>query len=76
LRPQALCTGTSNFFSNVTFAVFLVYAVRTRREGTQVFYRLENEHASRLVADAIGRFRHGARPQAWGAPQMPWRLRK
>jgi len=29
LRPQALCTGTSNFFSNVTFAVFLVYAVRT-----------------------------------------------
>jgi MFS family permease len=29
LRPQALCTGTSNFFSNVLFAVFLVYAVRT-----------------------------------------------
>lgn len=29
LRPQALCTGTSNFFSNVMFAVFLVYAVRT-----------------------------------------------
>ena len=29
LRPQALCTGTSNFFSNVTFAIFLVYAVRT-----------------------------------------------
>jgi MFS family permease len=29
LRPQAMCTGISNFFSNVTFAVFLVYAVRT-----------------------------------------------
>ena len=29
LRPQAICTGTSNFFSNVMFAVFLVYAVRT-----------------------------------------------
>jgi predicted MFS family arabinose efflux permease len=29
LRPQAICTGTSNFFSNVTFAIFLVYAVRT-----------------------------------------------
>jgi predicted MFS family arabinose efflux permease len=28
LRPQAMCTGTSNFFSNVTFAIFLVYAVR------------------------------------------------
>jgi MFS family permease len=29
LRPQAMCTGTSNFFSNVTFSIFLVYAVRT-----------------------------------------------
>jgi MFS family permease len=28
LRAQAGCTGTSNFFSNVTFAVFLVFAVR------------------------------------------------
>jgi MFS family permease len=28
LRPQAMCTGTSNFFSNVTFSIFLVYAVR------------------------------------------------
>jgi predicted MFS family arabinose efflux permease len=29
LRPQAMCTGTSNFFSNVSFSIFLVYAVRT-----------------------------------------------
>ena len=29
LRPQAICTGTSNFFSNVMFSIFLVYAVRT-----------------------------------------------
>lgn len=29
LRPQAICTGTSNFFSSVTFSIFLVYAVRT-----------------------------------------------
>ena len=28
------------------------------------------------VADAIGRFLHGARPQAWATPQMPRRLRK
>lgn len=27
--------------------------VRTRREGTQVFYRLENEHIAQLVTDAI-----------------------
>jgi MFS family permease len=28
LRPQAICTGTGNFFSNVIFAIFLVYAAR------------------------------------------------
>jgi MFS family permease len=28
LRPQAICTGTSNFFSNVVYSIFLVYAVR------------------------------------------------
>jgi MFS family permease len=28
LRAQAACTGTSNFFSNVAFAVILVYLVR------------------------------------------------
>jgi MFS family permease len=28
LRAQAGCTGTSNFFSNVSFAIFLVFAVR------------------------------------------------
>jgi Na+/melibiose symporter-like transporter len=28
LRAQAGCTGTSNFFSNVAFAIFLVFAVR------------------------------------------------
>ena len=32
--------------------------VRTRREGTQVFYRLENEHAARLVRDAVYNAEH------------------
>ncbi len=27
--------------------------VRTRREGTQVFYRVENDHVGRLVRDAV-----------------------
>lgn len=27
--------------------------VQTRREGTQVFYRVENEHVARLVRDAV-----------------------
>jgi DNA-binding transcriptional ArsR family regulator len=27
--------------------------VRTRREGTTIFYSLENEHVSQLVADAV-----------------------
>ncbi len=29
LRPQAISTGTSNFFSNVAFSIFVVYAVRS-----------------------------------------------
>ncbi|CAN5170537.1 hypothetical protein BH09ACT3_BH09ACT3_01130 [soil metagenome] len=32
--------------------------VATRQEGQRVFYRLENEHASRLVADAIFQAEH------------------
>jgi DNA-binding transcriptional ArsR family regulator len=32
--------------------------VRTRREGTQVFYRLENEHVARLVRDAVYNAEH------------------
>ncbi|MGZ4396494.1 MAG: MFS transporter [Gaiellaceae bacterium] len=29
LRAIAICTGTSNFFSNVLFAIFVLYAVRS-----------------------------------------------
>jgi MFS family permease len=29
LRPQAISTGVSNFFSNVAFSIFIVFAVRT-----------------------------------------------
>jgi hypothetical protein len=36
----------------------------------------ERRTLDRLVADAIGRFLHGARPQAWATPQIPRRLRK
>ena len=32
--------------------------VQTRREGTQVFYRLENEHIGRLVTDAVHNAEH------------------
>ena len=32
--------------------------VSSRQEGTRVFYRLENEHASRLVSDAIFQAEH------------------
>ena len=34
--------------------------VRTRRQGTQVFYRLENDHARQLVEDAIFHAEHGS----------------
>jgi DNA-binding transcriptional ArsR family regulator len=36
----------------------LARIVATRQEGQKVFYRLENEHASRLVADAIFQAEH------------------
>ena len=36
----------------------LARMVATRQEGTRVFYRLENEHASKLVTDAIFQAEH------------------
>lgn len=36
----------------------LTRIVSTRQEGTTVFYRLENEHASQLVHDAILQAEH------------------
>ncbi|WP_438353902.1 ArsR/SmtB family transcription factor [Microbacterium sp. CJ88] len=43
----------------------LARIVATRQEGQKVIYRLENEHASRLVADAIFQAEHsvGDTPQ-------------
>jgi hypothetical protein len=32
--------------------------VRTRREGTTVFYRLENDHVRQLVIDAVFNAEH------------------
>lgn len=32
--------------------------VRTRRQGTQVFYRIENEHVRQLVQDALHHAEH------------------
>jgi hypothetical protein len=32
--------------------------VQTRREGTQVFYRLENDHVGQLVSDAVHNAEH------------------
>jgi DNA-binding transcriptional ArsR family regulator len=32
--------------------------VRTRREGTQVFYRVDNDHVARLVRDAVFNAEH------------------
>ncbi len=36
----------------------MVRLVRTRREGTTIFYSLENEHVSQLVADAVFNAEH------------------
>src|SRR6478609_12245990 len=42
----------------------MAHLVRTRREGTQVFYRLENEHVRQLVTDAV----HNAEHATAGVP--------
>ena len=34
--------------------------VQTRREGTQIFYRLENEHIGQLVTDAVHNAEHAS----------------
>ena len=39
--------------------------VRTRRDGTQVFYRVDNEHVANLVRDAI----HNAEHETDGVPR-------
>jgi DNA-binding transcriptional ArsR family regulator len=36
----------------------LARLVKTRRDGTQVFYRLENEHVSELILDAVYHAEH------------------
>jgi len=43
----------------------LARIVATRQDGQRVFYRLENEHASQLVSDAIFQAEHslGATPR-------------
>jgi DNA-binding transcriptional ArsR family regulator len=38
----------------------MAHLVRTRREGTQVFYRLENDHVRQLVIDAVRNAEHAA----------------
>jgi len=45
----------------------LARLVRTRREGTQVFYRLENDHIAQLVTDAVCNAEH-AGPGARASP--------
>jgi DNA-binding transcriptional ArsR family regulator len=42
----------------------MAHLVRTRREGTQMFYRLENDHVRQLVTDAV----HNAEHVAGGVP--------
>src|SRR5687767_1162067 len=32
--------------------------VRTRRDGTQIFYRLDNDHVARLITDAVHNAEH------------------
>jgi ArsR family transcriptional regulator, zinc-responsive transcriptional repressor len=54
--------------------------VQTRREGTQVFYRVENDHVARLVRDAVFNAEHAgpgvpSHHQADATPLRPVRRR-
>ncbi|MEV8149331.1 metalloregulator ArsR/SmtB family transcription factor [Arthrobacter sp. NPDC080031] len=51
----------------------LARMVSTRQDGTRVMYRLENEHARQLVADAIFQAEHalGGTPAHHRAEQEP-----
>ncbi|MCJ1709479.1 metalloregulator ArsR/SmtB family transcription factor [Microbacterium sp. VKM Ac-2923] len=45
--------------------------VSTRREGTTVFYRLTDEHASQLVIDAVKQAEHVLGQPSHHAPEQP-----
>ena len=47
-------TGVSQHLAKLRMAGL----VRTRRQGNQVFYRIENEHVQQLVEDAIYHAEH------------------
>ena len=47
-------TGVSQHLAKLRMARL----VRTRRQGNQVFYRIENSHVSQLVEDAIYHAEH------------------
>ena len=46
--------------------------VRTRREGTQIFYQLENDHVRQLIIDGIYNAEHAGPtiPAHHGKPQV------
>ena len=48
--------------------------VRTRREGTQVFYRLENDHVRQLVTDAVYNAEHAGGVPAHHLKSGPLRV--
>ena len=51
MKPQA---GVSQHLAKLRMARL----VSTRRQGTQVFYRLANDHVRQLVADAVHHAEH------------------
>jgi DNA-binding transcriptional ArsR family regulator len=55
----------SNAVSQHLAKLRMAHLVRTRREGTRVFYRVENDHVRQLVRDAISHVDH-----ATGATQI------
>jgi MFS family permease len=61
LRPQAISTGTSNFFSNVAFSIVIVFAVRTLHMSTGLIGLVFGLGSIGWLAGAAG----ASRAQRW-----------
>ena len=59
---------TSNAVSQHLAKLRMAHLVRTRREGTRVFYRIENDHVRQLVRDAMSHVDHAS--GGGGVPEL------
>jgi DNA-binding transcriptional ArsR family regulator len=57
-RMLADATRVQILWALINRELSMARLVRTRREGTTIFYRLDNEHVARLITDAVYNAEH------------------